>query len=88
MPMFQRRHYEEIAETLRVGFMASKSNADQITAILLKFRYTLLADNERFDFERFCKAAVPQIVGPEVSFSLSDIEQAQSMVKGLKRKRA
>ncbi len=91
MPMFQRRHYEAVAAIFREqeSYYARESNEHAaLRAIIGGFSIQFKNDNPNFDIARFEKAALPHYVGPKPAFSLSDIEQAQSMVKGLKRKRA
>lgn len=86
MPMFQRRHYEVIASAIRNNF------DPKLPEIASKMAMTMVVvfqrDNPRFSEDRFLEAAIPDYTGPEVTFSLAEIEQAQSTVKGLRRKRA
>lgn len=89
MPMFQRRHYEAIATTLRRDFGHELVDKDTLTIIVAHIANMLQDDNPRFNNGRFYEAAIPKPdLGPQVSFTLSQLEQAQSLVKGLKRKRA
>lgn len=54
--MFQRRHYEAIAATLKANWPRSNSCRYFYRCMIEQFANTFAQDNPRFDWNRFLKA--------------------------------